>query len=215
MQNPQLTNSSIFGKMKLYKRCANIWLKEVKETKKMLKAKIIETLLSADKEIIYRAVRTSADSFELEIEYKKNNSNQKKYISSVTDSSEEIIKMNRIFAEELVFPEVFEETAADYAEANHLNHNKMTSRHLTVIEEIGILEDKFIYRTVKTDNEKYGLEFEYIENGETHRITAAELSDDESEIIKMNRLFAEEIVFPNVFEETAEDYLKSIDLQKI
>lgn len=180
----------------------------------MLKATIIEALLSADKEMTYRAVRSSADSFGLEIEYIKDNSKHKKYISSLTDNTDEILKMNRLFAEGQVFPEVFEETAVDYAETNHLNYSKMNSHHLTIIEEIGILEDKYIYRTIKNDNKKYGLELEYIENGETHRIIAVDLSDSEREIVEMTRRFAEEIVFPNVFEETAEDYLKSINLQK-
>ncbi|MGN0696361.1 MAG: DUF6514 family protein [Oscillospiraceae bacterium] len=83
---------------------------------------------------------------------------------------------------------------------------------IMIIDEIKAEEGALSYRAFKDMSRKtasYGLELEYVKNGDTCRRIFCDVSDSMEYILKMNSAFAKQTVLPENIEEAAESYICS------
>ncbi|MGN1416621.1 MAG: DUF6514 family protein [Oscillospiraceae bacterium] len=86
---------------------------------------------------------------------------------------------------------------------------------IMIIDEIRTSEGALSYRAFEDrsmDTASYGLELEYVKNGETYRKIFYNVADSKEFVLKMNSFFAEKTVLPENIEEIAETYICSFKI---
>ena len=86
-------------------------------------------------------------------------------------------------------------------------------KNIMIIDEIKTIEGALSYRAFEDISRKetsYGLELEYVRNGEIYRKIFYNVADNKEYILKMNSVFAEKTVLPENIEEIAENYICTV-----